>query len=157
MMGYQESLIYLRPQWRLDGVLSDYLAAHKQSPDKMFPTDICALLTTLTPIPELHCPSGATLIWVMGDRSYDMLSTAMPDTWKLPIAALMQQYPAECIMDRLDPTFLSGVQQGRLTYNHCFRYTPLTDYNTQHLAAKNAARFDSGAVPATNRRKEMER
>lgn len=127
-MGYQESLVLVRPQWRAESIAAEYLEVRDQDTDGLYFAEVQATLTTLVPIPELHCPSGTVLLWVTGERSDNMLHGAMPNAWKPPLATMILQYPAELVQDKIDPIFLEGLHKGNVTYNKWFKYTPLAVY-----------------------------
>lgn len=127
-MGYQECLVLVRPQWRVESIAAEYLAARQQDPGGLYFAEVQATLKMLVPIPELHCPGGAVLLWVTGERSGHMLHSAMPKAWKPPIATMIQQYAAELVQDKIDPTFLAGLRQEKVTYNKWFKYTPIAVY-----------------------------
>lgn len=67
-MGYQESLVYIRPQKLFDAMARKCEQAFRSGYYAVLGAEPASVITLKQPLDEL--PKGAKLLWVCGDRCF---------------------------------------------------------------------------------------
>ena len=128
-MGYQESLVYLRPQRMFDAMVRKCEQAYKEGFYRLAGAEPVSIVTLKQPLEDL--PKGAKLLWVCGDRCFHNENGILNGHLKTPHLYRMKIIPADRLFQDNTDEKLRGIDLGVYhtpTENACLRRESFHQY-----------------------------
>ena len=104
-MGYQESLVFVQPQWNFKKLIRAYERAEQDGYYAVAGAEPRSVVVLKQPIGEL--PAGARLLWVCGDRGFHTPGGVFGG--HLNCRGRVRFIPAESVLDSADSKYLRGI------------------------------------------------
>ena len=95
-MGYQESWVYIEPQWNFKNLIRAYEQAEAAGYYKLFGAEPLSVIILKRSFGKI--PAGKKLLWVCGDRCFHNVSGIFGRN--LNILGKLQVIPIEAVLDR---------------------------------------------------------
>lgn len=97
-MGYQESWVYIEPQWNFKNLIRAYEQAEAAGYYKLFGAEPLSVIILKRSFGKI--PAGKKLLWVCGDRCFHNVSGLFGRN--LNILGKLQVIPIEAVLDMND-------------------------------------------------------
>ena len=104
-MGYQESLVFVQPQWNFKKLIRAYERAEQDGYYNVAGAEPRSVVVLKQPIGEL--PAGAKLLWVCGDRGFHTVAGTFGG--HLSCRGKVRFIPTEEVLDGPDSKYLDGL------------------------------------------------
>ena len=104
-MGYQESLVYVQPQFNFKKLIQAYDKAEQDGYYNVAGAEPRSVVVLKQPIGEL--PAGAKLLWVCGDRGFHTVGGTFGG--HLKCRGKIRFIPAEDVLGASDSKYLDGL------------------------------------------------
>lgn len=103
-MGYQESLLYIEPQWKFEKLIRTYEKAEQTGYYRVAGAEPRSVVVLKQPLGSI--PAGKRLLWVCGDRGFHSVGGVFGGEWKS--RARVRVIPVEEVL-RPDDYRLEGI------------------------------------------------
>ena len=132
-MGYQESLVYVQPQFNFKKLIRAYDKAEQDGYYAVAGAEPRSVVVLKKPIGEL--PAGAKLLWVCGDRDFHTVGGTFGG--HLKCRGRIRFIPAEDVLGASDSKYLDGLDLDSPSPSE-------NDYMRRYSAANYAHRIRAG-------------
>ena len=103
-MGYQESLLYIEPQWKFEKLIRTYEKAEQAGYYRVAGAEPRSVVVLKQPLGSI--PAGKRLLWVCGDRGFHCVAGVFGG--ELKCRAKIRVIPVEEVLDP-DDRRLEGI------------------------------------------------
>ena len=79
-MGYQESFLYIEPQWKFEKLIRTYEKAEQAGYYRVAGAEPRSVVVLKQPLGNI--PAGKRLLWVCGDRGFHSVGGVFGGEWK---------------------------------------------------------------------------
>ena len=79
-MGYQESFLYIEPQWKFEKLIRTYEKAEQAGYYRVAGAEPRSVVVLKQPLGSI--PAGKRLLWVCGDRGFHSVGGVFGGEWK---------------------------------------------------------------------------
>lgn len=132
-MGYQESLVYVQPQFNFKKLIRAYERAEQEGYYNVAGAEPRSVVVLKQPIGEL--PAGAKLLWVCGDRGFHTVAGTFGG--HLSCRGKVRFIPTEEVLDGPDSKYLDGIDLNSSSPSE-------NEYMRRYSAANYAHRIRAG-------------
>ena len=94
-MGYQESLLYIEPQWKFEKLIRTYEKAEQTGYYRVAGAEPRSVVVLKQPLGSI--PAGKRLLWVCGDRGFHSVGGVFGDA--LHCRARIRVIPVEEVLE----------------------------------------------------------
>lgn len=94
-MGYQESLLYIEPQWKFEKLIRTYEKAEQAGYYRVAGAEPRSVVVLKQPLGNI--PAGKRLLWVCGDRGFHCVAGVFGG--ELKCRAKLRVIPIEEVLD----------------------------------------------------------
>ena len=94
-MGYQESLLYIEPQWKFEKLIRTYEKAEQTGYYRVAGAEPRSVVVLKQPLGNI--PAGKRLLWVCGDRGFHSVGGVF--SGELKCRAKIRVIPIEEVLD----------------------------------------------------------
>ena len=94
-MGYQESLLYIEPQWKFEKLIRTYEKAEQTGYYRVAGAEPRSVVILKQPLGNI--PAGKRLLWVCGDRGFHCVAGVFGG--ELKCRAKLRVIPVEEVLD----------------------------------------------------------
>lgn len=134
-MGYQESWLYIQPQWRFSKLIKAYDRTEQSGYYKVAGAEPRSVIILKQPFGEL--PSGTKLLWVCGDRCFHTLGGIFAGNLKC--GGRIRTIPIESVLDGPTDRRIDGIDLDSSEPSE-------NEYMKRYSAAHYAHRLRAGQI-----------